>query len=144
MKPDIIITAKGHAATMATLQSEFTSHLLSDAPDRNAFLKQHAPAVRGLATFVSAYSLAYVGTRLVMNLRREMFERLLMQPMAFFDDSKRGRLVATAAYNVIQVTESATSVVTALVRETAPHLLVEAAAARPRRRFWPPTTWVRP
>ena len=34
--------------------------------------------------------------------------------------------------------------VTALVRETAPHLLVEAAAARPRRRFWPPTTWVRP
>ena len=51
MKPDIIITAKGHAGTMATLQSEFTSHLLADAPDRNAFLKQHAPKVRGLATF---------------------------------------------------------------------------------------------
>ncbi|HEV3007591.1 MAG TPA: 2-hydroxyacid dehydrogenase [Burkholderiales bacterium] len=51
MKPEIIITAKGHAGTMATLQSEFTSHLLSEASDRNAFLKQHAPAVRGLATF---------------------------------------------------------------------------------------------
>jgi lactate dehydrogenase-like 2-hydroxyacid dehydrogenase len=51
MKPEIIITAKGHAGTMATLQSEFASHLLSEAPDRNAFLKQHAPAVRGLATF---------------------------------------------------------------------------------------------
>ena len=33
------------------LQNEFTAHLLSDAPDRNAFLKQHAAAVRGLATF---------------------------------------------------------------------------------------------
>ena len=51
MKPEIIITAKGHAGTMATLQSEFSTHLLADAPDRNAFLKQHAPAVRGLATF---------------------------------------------------------------------------------------------
>jgi len=51
MKPEIIITAKGHAGTMATLQSEFTSHLLSEASDRNAFLKQHAPKVRGLATF---------------------------------------------------------------------------------------------
>ncbi len=50
-KPDIIITAKGHAGTMATLQSEFTAHLLADAADRNAFLKQHAPKVRGLATF---------------------------------------------------------------------------------------------
>lgn len=51
MKPEIIITARGHAGTMATLQSEFTAHLLSDAADRNAFLKQHAGAVRGLASF---------------------------------------------------------------------------------------------
>jgi lactate dehydrogenase-like 2-hydroxyacid dehydrogenase len=51
MKPEIIITARGHAGTMATLQSEFTAHLLADAPDRVAFLKQHAGAVRGVATF---------------------------------------------------------------------------------------------
>jgi len=51
MKPEIIITARGHAGTMATLQSEFTVHLLHEAPDRAAFLKQHAPAVRGLAAF---------------------------------------------------------------------------------------------
>ena len=51
MKPEIIITARGHAGTMATLQSEFTAHLLADAPDRTAFLKQHAPSVRGVATF---------------------------------------------------------------------------------------------
>jgi hydroxypyruvate reductase len=51
MKPEIIITARGHAATMATLQSDFTAHLMADAPDRAVFLKQHAPKVRGLATF---------------------------------------------------------------------------------------------
>ncbi len=51
MKAEIIITAKGHAGTMATLQAEFTAHLLGDAADRNAFLKKHAERVRGLATF---------------------------------------------------------------------------------------------
>ena len=51
MKAEIIITAKGHAGTMATLQSEFATHLLSEAPDRNAFLKEHAATVRGMATF---------------------------------------------------------------------------------------------
>jgi lactate dehydrogenase-like 2-hydroxyacid dehydrogenase len=51
MKPEIIITARGHAGTMATLQSEFNAHLLADAPDRAAFLKQHAATVRGVATF---------------------------------------------------------------------------------------------
>jgi len=51
MKPEIIITARGHAGTMATLQSEFTTHLLADAPDRPAFFKQHASTVRGVATF---------------------------------------------------------------------------------------------
>ena len=51
MKPEIIITARGHAETMATLQAEFTAHLMHEAADRGAFLKQHAPKVRGLATF---------------------------------------------------------------------------------------------
>ena len=51
MKPEIIITARGHADTLATLQSDFTAHLLHEATDKNAFFKQHAPKVRGLATF---------------------------------------------------------------------------------------------
>ena len=51
MKPEIIITAKGHAGTQATLHQEFTCHLLHEAKDRDAFLREHAGRVRGLATF---------------------------------------------------------------------------------------------
>jgi hydroxypyruvate reductase len=51
MKPDIIITGKGHAGTQATLQEEFTCHKLFEAADKNSFLKEHGPRVRGLATF---------------------------------------------------------------------------------------------
>ena len=51
MKPDIIITAKGHAGTMATLQAEFSAHHLFEAAERNSFFEKCAPKVRGLATF---------------------------------------------------------------------------------------------
>ena len=51
MKPEIIITAKGHAGTMATLQSEFTAHSLFEASEKSSFFEKHAPKVRGLATF---------------------------------------------------------------------------------------------
>jgi hydroxypyruvate reductase len=50
MKPEIILTAQGHAGTMATLQSEFSCHKLFAAPDKERFFKEHA-SVRGLATF---------------------------------------------------------------------------------------------
>ena len=51
MKPEIILTAQGHAGTMAKLQSEFTCHKLFEAPDKKAFFEKHAATVRGLATF---------------------------------------------------------------------------------------------
>ena len=51
MKPEIIITAKGHAGTMATLQSEFTAHNLFEASNKDSFFEKCAARVRGLATF---------------------------------------------------------------------------------------------
>jgi hydroxypyruvate reductase len=51
MKPEIILTAQGHAGTMATLQSEFTCHKLFEARDRDGFFRDLSSRVRGLATF---------------------------------------------------------------------------------------------
>src|SRR5574341_2247579 len=51
MKPEIVITAKGHAGTQETLKSEFIAHLLDEAEDRDAFLRERAPRVRGVAAF---------------------------------------------------------------------------------------------
>ncbi len=51
MKPEIILTAKGHAGTMATLQSEFTAHNLFEASNKDSFFEKCAARVRGLASF---------------------------------------------------------------------------------------------
>ena len=51
MKPEIIVVGKIFERTQDKLDREFTCHKLYEAADRDAFLKQHAPRVRGLATF---------------------------------------------------------------------------------------------
>jgi lactate dehydrogenase-like 2-hydroxyacid dehydrogenase len=51
MKPDIIFTGKGHAATQATLEAEFTVHKLFEASDKEKFLKERADRVRAIASF---------------------------------------------------------------------------------------------
>jgi lactate dehydrogenase-like 2-hydroxyacid dehydrogenase len=50
MKPEIILTAPGHAGTMATLLAEFDAHKYWEAPDKKAFVQKNKGA-RGLATF---------------------------------------------------------------------------------------------
>jgi hydroxypyruvate reductase len=49
MKPDIVITARGHKGTFDRLMQEFSAVTLFDAPDRAAALRDAAPHVRGLA-----------------------------------------------------------------------------------------------
>jgi subfamily B ATP-binding cassette protein MsbA len=73
--------------------------------------------VRGIAGFLSAYAMAYIGNHVVADLRREMFDKLMAQPTAFYDDTPRGSLVATVAYNVAQLTMAATVVLTTLVKD---------------------------
>jgi lactate dehydrogenase-like 2-hydroxyacid dehydrogenase len=51
MKPEIIVVGKIFARTQEKLDHEFICHKLYEAADKDAFLKQHAPRVRGLATF---------------------------------------------------------------------------------------------
>jgi subfamily B ATP-binding cassette protein MsbA len=74
--------------------------------------------VRGVASFVSTYFMAWVGSRLVMDLRTAMFEKLMMLPTRYFDQNPSGQLIAHLAFNVTQVTQSATSSLTTLVRDS--------------------------
>lgn len=74
--------------------------------------------LRGIATYVSAYTINWVSSRVVMDLRQAMFERLVDLPTRFFDHTSSGTLIANVAFNVTQVTSAATSVVTVLVRDT--------------------------
>ncbi|HUW36443.1 MAG TPA: lipid A export permease/ATP-binding protein MsbA [Rhodocyclaceae bacterium] len=74
--------------------------------------------VRGCLTYFTSYSLAWVTNRLVMDLRQQMFGRLLGLPTRYFDDQSAGALISKVTYDVNNVTAAATNVLTALVRDS--------------------------
>ncbi len=61
-------------------------------------------AIRGAAAYVAAYSLGWVGNRLVTDLRNAMFAKLLAMPSRFYDEQPSGILISKLTFDVTQVT----------------------------------------
>jgi len=73
--------------------------------------------LRGLSGFGTELSLGWIGRRVISDLRRHVFSKLLTLPMRFFDNQAAGPLLSRMSYNVEMVAESVTSVVTIAVRD---------------------------
>ena len=74
--------------------------------------------VRGLSSFLSVYALESVAARLVLDLRQDMFDRLMRIPAPVYDNVASGSLISKVTYDAQQVTEAATRAVTVLVRDS--------------------------
>ena len=74
--------------------------------------------VRGILTFTSAYLMNWVSTRVILDLRTAMFDRLLRLPTRFYNDNSSGALLSKVAYDVSNVSGAATFVLTVLVRDS--------------------------
>ena len=74
--------------------------------------------VRGIATFIGTYAINWVGNKVVMDLRDEMFRKLLTLPTRYYDDHATGSLISKLTFDVTQVTNAATTVVTVSVRDS--------------------------
>jgi subfamily B ATP-binding cassette protein MsbA len=92
--------------------------------ERDPVVMQWLPAaivllfvVRGLAAFVSAYGINWVGTRLVTALRNAMFAKLLALPAAFYEQRPSGVLISKLTFDVTQVMVAATSALTIVFRD---------------------------
>ena len=74
--------------------------------------------VRGLAGFFGSYAIHWVGNKLVMDLRAEMFAKLLSLPTRYYDDHATGAMISKLTYDVTNVSAAATTVVTITVRDS--------------------------
>jgi subfamily B ATP-binding cassette protein MsbA len=74
--------------------------------------------VRGIAGFVATYAINWVGNKVVMDLRDEMFRKLLTLPTHYYDNHATGNLISKLTFDVTQVTQAATSVVTVIIRDS--------------------------
>lgn len=75
-------------------------------------------AVRGLSHFASTMAIAWVGNKVVLDLRESMFSRLLLLPTSYFDKNATGNIISKVTYDVTQVTDAATTALTTLVKDS--------------------------
>ena len=74
--------------------------------------------VSGLASFASGYGLQWIGNKVVLDLRRLMFAKVLQLPFGFFDEVATAQLVAKFTNDVNNLTAASTSALTVMVRDS--------------------------
>ncbi len=74
--------------------------------------------VSGIASFVSGYSTQWVSQKVILDLRRAMFDKVLKLPPAFFDEVATASLVTKFTNDVGNLAAASTSVLTVVVRDT--------------------------
>jgi subfamily B ATP-binding cassette protein MsbA len=73
--------------------------------------------LRGFGTFMGNYYLSLVSRNIVYEMRREIFDKLLMLPTHFYNLNSPGRIAAKLIYDVEQVTAAATEALKTIVRD---------------------------
>ncbi len=74
--------------------------------------------LRGIASFMSSYSMEWIGRSVVKEIRSELFSSLLRLPISFYDKTNSGQLVTRLIYHVEQVSVAATKGLTILVQDS--------------------------
>jgi subfamily B ATP-binding cassette protein MsbA len=74
--------------------------------------------VRGVSAFTSSVCLAWVGHKLVMDLRVAVFDKLTCLPARYFDRTTTGSLISKVTFDAGQVAEAGTHVLTVLIRDS--------------------------
>ncbi len=73
--------------------------------------------VRGIATFVSSYGIAYIGRNVVQSMQRDVFAAYLRLPAAFFGSEHSGHQISRITYTSEQIAGASTDALKVAVTE---------------------------
>jgi len=74
--------------------------------------------LRGVAGFASTYYIAWIGWRVIKQLRADIFGKYLTLPTAFYDKASSGELISRITFNSQMVANAASSSLTVMVRDS--------------------------
>ena len=72
---------------------------------------------RGLLSYSATVALNWVAQRVIYDIRTKMFDVLIRLPVTYFDKRSSGVLISKFTFDVTQVADAATKVVTVLVKD---------------------------
>jgi len=74
--------------------------------------------VRAIAGFAADYGMAWIGRRVIQTLRAQMFDRLVLLPNNYYDNTSTGETISRFIYDVEQLATASTTAVTILIKDT--------------------------
>lgn len=75
--------------------------------------------IRGVFNFMTTYFLNWVGTNVVLTLRKQLFERLVGMPVSYHDQNSAGTLISKLTFDTEQIQLASSKALVVLVREGA-------------------------
>ncbi len=75
--------------------------------------------LRGISGFISSYCISWVSGKVVMQMRRRLFNHMMGMPVSFFDQQSTGTLLSRITYDSEQVASSSSGALVTVVREGA-------------------------
>ena len=72
---------------------------------------------RGIGSFMSNYGMAYVGRSIIRDIRKDMFDKIILKSSESYDESITGRLVSKITFDAEQVAEAATKAITVIIKD---------------------------
>ena len=116
------VTDTGFAFLIKTLTDSFAGTQSSfDADQIKVFLPLAVIIiffVRGISGFFSVYNIAWIGRQVIKLLRGEVYNKFLTLPTLFLDRESNAELLSKVTYNIEQVAESTSNILTVLIRDT--------------------------
>ncbi|HEY0974287.1 MAG TPA: lipid A export permease/ATP-binding protein MsbA [Solimonas sp.] len=73
--------------------------------------------LRGVTSFASIYGMAWVARRVVHDMRRVLFDKLLGLPVRYYDRVNSSQLIARMNYHVEQIADATTTVLTTTLKD---------------------------
>ncbi|MGL9774439.1 MAG: lipid A ABC transporter ATP-binding protein/permease MsbA [Sodalis sp. (in: enterobacteria)] len=75
--------------------------------------------LRGVSGFVSSYCVSWVSGKVVMKMRRRLFDHMMDMPVSFFDQQSTGTLLSRITHDSEQVASSSSGALITVIRESA-------------------------
>lgn len=74
--------------------------------------------MRGVCTFITSYLMTWVSTRLLNDLRAQVFSKIMSVPVSFYHSESSGRIINTIMFEAQQIVDMVKVSVTTLIRDS--------------------------
>ncbi len=75
-------------------------------------------ATRGVLTFLTSYLMSWINNKVLVDIRRDMFAKLVRMPAAYFSHESGGKVVSRLVFEVTNLSNAVTAALVAMVQET--------------------------